>query len=259
MFTTVLSALMWRKQNGSIKLYTDTTGLAYYDSLGLTDLWNAGIDTSVLENIPATVNQQIYWAAAKIFALRATTTPVVMLDMDMIVWKNLSEILRDKSLAVIHREELTDCIYLPKEVLKTKAGYKFDPDWDWTELPCNASFVYFGNNGLKDYYTDSSIDFMTGEIEYPYEMISQMVFAEQRLLAMCAKKMNIPVYHFLDNPYQKDNHIFTHIWGAKSLARDNPKQRRQLCLCLLKKIKIYFPDYYARLSKIETLKQYYNN
>ena len=46
--------------------------------------------------------------------------------------------------------------------------------------------------------------------EYPCEMVSQMVFAEQRIVSMCAKKMNIPIYHFLDDPFQADNSIFTH-------------------------------------------------
>jgi hypothetical protein len=250
---------MWRKLNGKIRLYTDTIGKDYYTFLGLSDLWDAGINTSVIENIPASINQQIYWASAKLFALQAEKTPVVMLDTDLIVWKNLPSTCREKKLAVIHREQLLEGIYLPKEILKIREGYCFDPDWDWTELACNASFVYFNDNELKNYYTGCSIDFMTGDIEYPQEMISQMVFAEQRLMAICAKKMKIAVYHFLDEPYQKNNHLFTHIWGAKSIMRCNQIQRRKLCLCLLTKIRTHFPDYYTRLGKIETLKQYYKN
>jgi hypothetical protein len=256
--TTVLSALMWRKLNGNIKLYTDNLGKDYYTSLGLLDLWDTGINTSVLENMPSSVNQQIYWASAKIFALQVEKAPVVMLDTDMIVWKDLSSILCDKRLSVIHRENLMEDIYLPKDKLKTRQGYHFDPDWDWTELPCNASFAYFGDNDLKNYYTKCSIDFMTGEMKYPNDMISQMVYAEQRLMAMCAKKMNISVHHFLDEPYQKNNHIFTHLWGVKSMIRSSMKQRTQLCKYLLRKIELYFPYYYHRLRKIELLTQYYN-
>jgi hypothetical protein len=248
--TTVLSAMMWRKLNGSIKLYTDKFGMDYYNSLGLLDLWDAGIDTVVLDKIPDTVNQQIYWAAAKIFALQAEPVPVAMIDADLIAWQDLSVTLRNKQIAVIHREKLMPDIYLPQNLLKTHKGYRFDPDWDWTVLPCNAAFTYFGNQQLKDYYTACSIDFMTGKIAQPQEMVSQMVFAEQRLMAMCAGKMQLPVYHFLDEPFQKDNRIFTHIWGAKSVARENPKARHRLCLALLKKIEEHFPDYHEKIIQL---------
>ena len=254
--TTVLSAQMWRKLNGSIKLYTDNPGKKYYDSLGLLDLWDGGIDTDVLENISKEVNQKIYWAAAKLFALQSEKAPVAILDTDLIVWEPLYEILKRKPLAVIHRESIEESVYLPKKLLKTKKNYQFDPEWDWNEMPCNAAFVYFSSENFKNYYTECAIDFMTGEIEYPKEMVSQMVFAEQRLLSMCAKKKKIPVYHILDNPFQEDNTIFTHIWGAKSVVRNDVKQRHNLCVKLLQKIKFSFPNDYDRISKMKMFKQY---
>jgi hypothetical protein len=258
LLTTILSALMWRHLNGSIKLYTDKTGKDYYNSIGISDLWDAGIDTGILESIPATINQQIFWASAKIFALEAEETPVAMIDTDMIIWKDLSSILSDKQFAVIHREDLFEDIYLSPEKLKKRANYQFDSEWDWTELPCNMSFAYFANKDFKKYYTDCSIDFMSGNDEYPKEMVSQMVFAEQRLVSMCAKKINVPVYYFLDNPFKLGNQIFTHIWGAKAMLRNDNQQRQKICNCLLLKIKEYFSEYHHKLSSIDIFKQYYN-
>jgi hypothetical protein len=257
--TTILSALMWRKLNGRIKLYTDKIGKDYYASIGLLDLWDAGVDTTVLENMPETINQQIFWASAKIFALQAEVTPVAMLDTDLIVWQNLSSILHNKPFAVIHREKIFANIYLPPDKLKKREDYQFDSDWDWTELPCNMSFAYFTNSNLKKYYTDCSIDFMLENDEYPKEMISQMVFAEQRIISMCAKKMNISIYHFLDDPFQLDNQLFTHIWGAKEMTRNDSNQRRKLCTCLILKIKEYFPEYFPELSKMKMFKSYIIN
>ena len=51
LLTTVLSALVWRRENGSIRMITDDTGAQYYRSLGLTDLWDGGIFT-YLNDIP---------------------------------------------------------------------------------------------------------------------------------------------------------------------------------------------------------------
>ncbi len=113
---------------------------------------------------------------------------------------------------------------------------------------CNMAFAYISNPDFKDYYTGCAIDFMTGNGEYPREMISQMVFAEQRMAAMCAKKMNIPVFHFLRDPYQSDNTRFTHIWGGKDIARNDPKQHETLCRALLNKIKEHSRSYYDKLS-----------
>ena len=248
---TVLSALMWRNKNGPIKLYTDKTGYDYYASFGLLDLWDGGIDTSVVGSIPDTVNQHIFWAAAKIFALRNEATPVAVIDTDMIVWENLEPELNGRQFVVFHREELHEFIYIPGFYLKTRKDYQFDPEWDWTALPCNMAFSYFSDPGFKKYYTDCALDFMTGNLEYPMEMISQMVFAEQRLAAICAVKMNIPIHHFLHDPYQKDNNCFTHLWGGKGHARNDLRHRKALCAAMLRKINEHFPDYHNRLMDAE--------
>jgi len=256
--TTVLSALMWREKNGAIKLYTDKTGYDYYDSLGLLDLWDGGTDTEVVENIPDTINHQIFWAAAKIFALRKESTPVAMIDTDLIIWENIATELASQKLAVLHREEIWEHIYLPSNLLKKPKNYQFDPEWDWKVLPCNMAFAYFADSDFKDYYTNCAIDFMTGNCEKPKERLSQMVFAEQRIISMCAKKMKIPIFHFLNDPYQSDNTRFTHIWGGKDIARDNLRHRKELCDALLKQIEKRFPSYYDKLSDMEIFRQYLN-
>jgi len=257
LLTTVLSALMWRKNNGPIRLYTDKVGYNYYASLDLLDLWDAGIDTAVLENIPETINHDIFWAAAKLFALQHEETPVAMIDTDLIVWPRILTVLENKPFAVIHREELHGC-YPPPDTLKRRKGYEFDPQWDWSELPCNMAFAWFSDSEFKKYYTDCAIDFMTDNHEYAMEMVSQMVFAEQRMVAVCAKKMNIPIYHFLDDPFQRDNEYFSHIWGAKDIARNYPGQRKLLCTALVQKIRDIFPAWYDKLSATEALKTRFN-
>jgi hypothetical protein len=45
--TTILSALKWRKFNGSIRMITDNIGLEYYKKLGITSIWDLGVDTSL--------------------------------------------------------------------------------------------------------------------------------------------------------------------------------------------------------------------
>ncbi|SJZ86826.1 Uncharacterised protein [Porphyromonas crevioricanis] len=247
--TTILSALTWRRDNGNIKLYTDSMALEYYDSLGILDLWNGGIDTETLENTVEYIDQNIFWAAGKLLALRNEPAPIAMIDTDLIVWKPITDVLERVPISVLHREPLYPGTYLPQEYLKVRKGYRFDPEWDWGEPACNTACVFLADQSFKDYYTNCAIDFMTENCELPKEMVSQMVFAEQRMLVMCAKKKMFSIHHFLDDPYQRENTTFTHIWGGKDVARAHASQNELLCLALLRKIETLFPAYYEKIKE----------
>ena len=74
-----------------------------------------------------------------------------------------------------------------------------------------------------------------------------MVFAEQRLLAMCAKHMGVAIGSMVDDPFDSSNDLFTHLWGAKRLARRNKQQRIKLENAILCKVKALSEDYYDLL------------
>ena len=230
-----LSALMWRKLNGPIKFYADTVAFTWFQSHDLLDIWDGGVDTETLDSIPPSINQEIFWAGSKLFALRAEPAPVAMVDIDLIIWKPLKG-LSAMPLTVLHREDINDC-YVPMEFLKTRPGYQFDPQWNWTVKPCNTAFAYFGDEDFKKRYVDNAIDFMTDNSVYPMEMVSQMVFAEQRMLAMEARKEGIPIRTLIRDPFQEDNAVFTHLWGAKGIARSNPEQCERLVRAMMNKIR----------------------
>ena len=148
--------------------------------------------------------------------------------------KEYVETLTDKPLTVLHREDLIEC-YLPSFYLKTRPGYQFDPQWDWSVRPCNTAFAYFAEEDFKNRYVDKAVDFMADNTVYPMEMVSQMVFAEQRLLAMEAHKAGLRINAIIKDPYQEDNDIFTHLWGAKRIARSNAEQRDLLVHAMMNK------------------------
>jgi hypothetical protein len=131
-------------------------------------------------------------------------------------------------------EQLKSC-YIDYRFLKKREGYKPDPNWDWNQDPYNTALTYFNDSKFLKYYTDKSIDFMRGNTERPMEMVSQMVFAEQRIFGMCAKRKKIAVGTFLTSPYD-NNPSFTHIWGGKDEARNNPQSEIKLCEALSKAI-----------------------
>ena len=53
--------------------------------------------------------------------------------------------------------------------------------------------------------------------------LAYMVFAEQRMLPMCAKKLNMSIMSFsdLNRLFKNGDNMFTHTWGMKQQMRDN--------------------------------------
>jgi hypothetical protein len=257
LLTTILSALEWRKRNGTIKMITDTVGAEYYSALGISHIWDLGVETS-LDSIDNRIQSLPFWAAGKLYALQSMAAPCVMLDTDFIVWKPLSNDVQDSELTVIHREEINSEIYPPQSFFKMKDTFAFPPEWDWSVLPCNTAFLYVFGNEFKNYYTKTAIDFMRNLAESS-NITVEMVFAEQRLLAICASAKGIKIKSLLDVQSLEQQDTFTHLWGLKSELHIDPQKRRAFCMNCIKRIAADFPAEIAMLEKIETLKLYINN
>ena len=152
---TILSALKWREKNGSIKMVTDKTGKEYYKKIGIEAIWDLGIECK-LDGIYDLVNKEIFWAAGKVYALSMEDGPIAMIDTDFIVWKPLEELIKESSLAVIHREGIDPLVYPDKEYFNLKEGYSFDDAWNWKVEPCNTAFAYFNDKKfIKEYKIDA--------------------------------------------------------------------------------------------------------
>jgi hypothetical protein len=255
LLTTIISALSWRKHNGSIKMVSDLVGTEYYRHLGITHIWDLGIDAVLDTLIDDTINPLSFWAAGKIFALKEQRTPCVMIDTDFIVWKSLITEIKNEKLAVAHREDINAEIYPEKSFFNMDVNYRFPPEWDWTVLPCNTALLYIADECLKEYYTSESIRFMQNLLKTK-NTTAEMVFAEQRLLAMCATAKGIKIKTFLDINSLETQVSFTHVWGLKSELQTNREKRREFCLSCVRRISIDFPEEINVLKKIECLKSY---
>lgn len=254
LLTTVLSALKWREKNGSIKMITDTVGAEYYRKNGFGELWDGGIHTA-LDGIKE--DAYMFWAAGKLHALRNEKAPVAVIDTDFIVWE---EILFDKlpDLTVIHDEELYPDVYPNVNAFRMKGAYRFDPLWDWSLKALNTAFYVIKNDELLDIYTKEAIYFMENA-EPQEDPLRYMVFAEQRLLPMCAAKMGCEVSTFstLERLFKHGEGWFTHIWGMKQQMRDNAELREAFCRRCAGRLRRDFPDWGERLKKCPPLERYF--
>lgn len=234
LLTMVLSALKWKEKNGEIALVTDTFGAEYIKSKGLEACWDKII--TALDAIPEDVDPMRFWAAGKIYGLKSFKAPVVSIDTDFIVWEDL-ELHKSKSgLCAIHSEMLNPAVYPTNREFTD-----FDDGFDWEVLPANTAFVYFGNDSLKNEYIRYAESFMTtcssGDTLQP------MVFAEQRLLSMVARKMNIKldVFSCLEKLSVGEDPRFTHLWGFKKSLREDEDLRREFIKKLENRIYSDFP------------------
>ncbi len=250
--TTILSALKWREKNGSIKMVTDSVGAEYYDRTGLSVIWDS-VENS-LDDVD--VNPSVFWAAGKLFALKNEKAPVAMIDTDFIVWETLDD-SKMSDVNVIHFEDLYPDVYPQKEHFRLK-NYELDKDFDWSLKACNTAFCVIKNNDFLKYYTDCAIEFMRHADE-ENDFLTYMVFAEQRLIAMCAKKMNLSLSAFsdLEKLFKNGENCFTHTWGMKQQMRDNPKLRYDFCRRCINRIVHEYPHMYEIMKNHESLKQYF--
>lgn len=255
LLTTILSALEWRRHNGSICMITDCAGQDYYTSLGLDMLWDDGINPILEKVIPNSLPPLIFWAAGKLYALRQMPTPCIMIDTDLIVWKNIEPYLQNFKLAVIHREAVHNDVYPPVSVLKTQC--RFHPNLNWDGEACNTALAYFNDADFKYFYTKQAIDFMEHS-PLADDPLIYMVFAEQRLLSVCADACGIPITALSDLPalFSSKQNSFTHTWGFKQQMRSQPSLRKNFCLRCLRRIAEDFPEIMPILIKIPVFSPY---
>ena len=240
--TMALSALEWRAHNGPIDLVTDTKGRAWAESLGIASLWDA-IDTRLDVMEDEAIDEGVFWAAGKLFALRAQEAPCVIIDLDFICWQTLDFTPYGVGIAGIHREGLWGAVYPPIETLRLQPGYALPSGLDTTILPINGAFVYHGDMGFLHRYAQAAIDFMRHADTHD-DILTYMVFAEQRLLPMLAAKEHRPVYEIMTLPelFGDAQKAFTHIWGYKDVLRREPVMREAFCRRLRRRITHDFPD-----------------
>lgn len=226
LLTMLLSAIMWKKKNGDIALYGDSTALDYVDSKGIAGLWTGGLhEVKVSDDIAPNV----FWAAGKLYALRQMQMPAVMVDLDLVVWQNVSGYVKGTDICAIHREGISPDVYPDKLFFNMKNGYTFDDEWSWDVPPVNTCMLYIKDEQFKNYYTDSAIQFMEN-CEETRDNLCHMVFAEQRLLAMCADKCGKVVSSFFPSSFDIERQdVFTHLWGYKNILKYNFEKRIEFC------------------------------
>lgn len=253
LLTMILSVCQWQKCNGDALLIADQEALDFLDSKKLLPIFKSGYKCLPPIN---DIDTDMFWAAGKLYALNMLDKPRVMIDLDLIIWKDISELLSNKDIVVIHREELNPDIYPDFELFEVNESFAFDKEYDKTVLPCNTAMLYIDDMDFLHKYCETSIDFMKNTIKYP-DNLCRMVFAEQRLISILAKKYNKNITSAF--PLASDIGIqdtYTHIWGHKNILRFNYEERVVFCKKIMKRLKNEYNDVYSLVASMYEMKDY---
>jgi hypothetical protein len=122
--------------------------------------------------------------------------------------------------------------------------------------------LYLRNQEFKDYYTKEVFRFIDNNLidtsGKNLDYFTHMTFAEQRLIAMCARKKGKQVKHLLEQNHDEwcNQDLVTHVWGYKHNIRHDENKKFEFCIrCILRIIKD-FPEWSHLLCSIQQFHKY---
>ncbi len=249
----MLSSAVYERTNGNTKLYADEAAYDFICNCGLEDLFSDGI--KMLPE-PEGIDPGMFWAAGKLTALKAEKMPSVMIDTDLIIWRDISYELSHSEIAVIHDEDLNPSIYPDPYLFSMKEGYSYPEGMDTGIRPVNTALLYIEDEAFKERYVSEALEFMR-MCKKCDDRLNRMVFAEQRMLSICAAIEGKRIYTFCDDPGKlREQKIFTHFWGHKNLYRFNAGERNAGCMRMMQRLKNEYPRVYKKAAGINMLKSY---
>jgi hypothetical protein len=260
----IISALMYKKYNDKIYLYTDDVFLNYLKELEFTDIWDF-IDTKKsIEFEKLNINPKTNWTSFKTWLIGELEFPFLLIDHDNIICTKISDEFFNIDVRFAHLETINRDIYIEKNMFDI-SGFNFDEDWDWNlDIP-NTSMLFFKNNEFKKIYSNLAITFE--KLNNPTnENLArvQYLFADQRLLMMLIKKYKVKFGTFRNEcfvggdenvwiPYKNDldtsSVIFDHTWVYKHTLVNNYEARKAFIIRMSNMVKTQLPSYYKQLEK----------
>lgn len=250
-----LSALQWRRTNGSIKLYTDIPMKNFLARHDLLSCWNE-VDIDVFENFyrdNPDIRHDTFWSAGKFAAYLSETAPFVCIDTDLSVWKHI-DFSGDFMFAHWESIEDGDVSYPSLTTLSRPKGYRLTVDDStlFKTCACNMAVTYFGNDDFKNEFTCLALDFMNyNNVDAAQRYATpEILYAEQRLPLALLIKQKLSFHPILDltwSPLQfKITHCppeyknwffsnldiqkpFTHLWFHKKYLAENPTTNIEYC------------------------------
>ncbi len=240
--TWLLSALEIRKHS-PLRLITDTRGLQFVRNTELEWIYNGGI-TTALDDMPEAIDPCLFWAAGKIYSWFCIDEPAVSVDTDAVLWKPINV---TSPVMALHIETRDWPWYAQNQSDFGSFGFE-GPEWNWLLHPFNHGVLMIQDPKLMRRYANAAVPFMErysthcrklsqeGKQRPPRES-DAMLFADQRLLVMCACQENVAVHPITSLHPEKScvyrDPLCLHLWMSKRCYRYCAEARTTFCNYLI--------------------------
>ena len=159
--TFINSVLLWKKNIGPTKLYTDKKGKEFLGNCISLDIFDE-IDIQTLEDFykNSDVNHRQFFAASKVCALANEKVPFCSVDVDLI-YRGDGKNLCKGELTTLHLEKITKSAYPNPKKFKENKNSNILTKYKWRKKTAiNCGLLYFGNQEVLDTYTKEALNFM---------------------------------------------------------------------------------------------------
>lgn len=236
---TWLAGILEAHKYGPVVLVADERGKTFVEKVGLAKFYDEIV--LGLDDIPAIVEPELFWAAGKLYAIRLLKNleqfnpfdcAICSLDWDCIPW-NYPEARSD--VMCLNLEQLNWSWY---KDCRSKYEAFVPKTMNWKLAPANNGVIHFEKYKDMLAYGDFSTEFMekfsaaavaTSYFNLPrYVYGDAMTFAEQQILPSAAwgrRKIVEPFLPVRNDGFLQGNAFFTHLWTTKTLYRAFPEAR----------------------------------
>ena len=211
MLTLILSALLWKKNIGPTKLYTDNKGLEFLSNCMDMKIWDE-VDTQTLEeyNDNIKINHRQFFAASKVYAISKEKVPFCSVDIDLL-YRGKGNKLCKGDLSTLHLEKITKSAYPNPKKFNENENSNILSKYKWRKRTAiNCGLIYFGNQELLDRYTKEALTFIEDN-PTPFDVkdtkVTIMTLAEQRLLGEVAHDMKLKVKSLVKTPFDNEKPV----------------------------------------------------
>jgi len=202
------SVSLWKRYHPThtTVLYCDEMTEKYLSNLGVFKLWDHIRHLSY----PEKINREQFWSSCKTKIISETTEPIVVVDHDFLIFKNIDEHLKDRVLYSYDEQAF------PWYPLKNDKWCKqlSDPVKIEVDLAANVSLFYlpdpkfankYGKRTLKNHEEFSAMeDFKNLNPNY-------MIYSEQLMLKQMLVSENIPHGALTTNIFDNHEARFTEV------------------------------------------------
>ena len=201
-FTLLLAAsiTMWKRYHPNHKtvIYVDFITFNHYQKTPLFELFD---EVRILE-YDDKIDREVFWSSSKTKIISETKIPIVVVDHDFLIFKNIDELLNDKLL--YSYSERADNWYPDKHC---KFNEKLTiPVERLINEAANVSLFYLPDPKFANEYAKQTLQNHTEFTEMGIDNTNYMILSEQLMLKQMIYKNKIP--------YQTLN---KNIWDCKKL------------------------------------------